>query len=255
MAIVVKDEVSNWKDHTRPSFGAYPDWMAQANAALEQIQKNRRGKQLYDEIHEAAKTVSIVRALDGNQANVTWVQGKIHPTYEPLTGVQAVNHALKIAIENKADTSKLKSLIHKLAQSVTWKSDPGLEVSAISLNEVSNQHLLAELEQYECLTPGEGMDCFIRWHPINDYIGDVSLNRQAPENKWRTRPPWIGLAHELVHAWRFVTGRCIFTSSELSDEQLATGVPPYMCGKYTENGIRYYAFQVMRPFYGTTHGK
>ena len=56
------------------------------------------------------------------------------------------------------------------------------------------------------------------------------------------RPPWIGLAHELVHAWRFVAGHYNFTGNDLADQQLATGVPPYMLGKYNKNGMRYYAF-------------
>ena len=136
-----------------------------------------------------------------------------------------------------------------------------MTVGAVELNTAGERRLKCELEQYNCLVPGEGVDCYVRWHPDNDFVGDAkTLDRKLPENRWRVRPPWIGLAHELIHAWRYVTGRCIFTErstaeENLLDEQLTTGVPPFMQGKYTENSIRYYAFQVMRPFYGSDHGR
>ncbi|MGD0363394.1 MAG: M91 family zinc metallopeptidase [Bryobacteraceae bacterium] len=252
MAIVIAGKVSNYKGHVRADFGAYPEWKGQVEAALAQIQNNRRGAQLYDEVNEAAKTVTIVRSLDGDQSNVTWVDGNVYPLYHAVE-VDAINKALKIATRNEPELLKLKGRINQLAEKVAWKS--ATEVSAIILNEPGNQNLQYELETYDCLTAGIGMDCYIRWHPVNDFIGDSTLEKGAAENKWRTRPPWIGLAHELVHAWRFVAGRCIFTGNNLADEQLATGVPPYMLGKYNENGMRYYAFQIMRPYYGSTHGK
>lgn len=251
MAIAIAGKVSNYKGHMRADFGAYPEWRGQVEAALAQIQNNRRGAQLYDEVNEAVKTVTIVRSLDGDQSNVTWVDGNVYPLYHAVD-VKAINAALKTAARSEAELLKLKGRIAQLADTVTWKS---AEVTAISLNEPGNQNLLYELETYDCLTPGVGMDCYIRWHPVNEFIGEATLDKGAAENKWRTRPPWIGLAHELVHAWRFVAGRCIFTGNNLADEQLATGVPPYMLGKYNENGMRYYAFQIMRPYYGSTHGK
>ena len=62
------------------------------------------------------------------------------------------------------------------------------------------------------------------------------------EKGMQWRPPGIGLAHELVHAWRNSTGNRLFDDavgcSVDDDEIMTTGIPPYMEGKFTENHFR-----------------
>ena len=60
--------------------------------------------------------------------------------------------------------------------------------------------------------------------------------------KGTTRPPAIGLVHELVHAWRNVAGQRLFDDAQAcglnDDEVMTTGFPPYVHEKYTENKFR-----------------
>ena len=56
------------------------------------------------------------------------------------------------------------------------------------------------------------------------------------------RPPAIGLAHELCHAWRNAVGQRLFLDRDEcgldDDEVMTTGFPPYEYEKYTENRFR-----------------
>jgi hypothetical protein len=56
------------------------------------------------------------------------------------------------------------------------------------------------------------------------------------------RPPAIGLAHELCHAWRNSVGMRFFDDRQMSslddDEVMTTGFPPYLNEKFSENLFR-----------------
>lgn len=56
------------------------------------------------------------------------------------------------------------------------------------------------------------------------------------------RPPGIGLAHELCHAWRNATGNRLFDDAQAcgldDDEVMTTGIPPYNNEPFTENMFR-----------------
>jgi hypothetical protein len=56
------------------------------------------------------------------------------------------------------------------------------------------------------------------------------------------RPPAIGLAHELCHAWRNATGQRLFDDATScgfdDDEVMTTGFPPYQFERFTENMFR-----------------
>ena len=72
---------------------------------------------------------------------------------------------------------------------------------------------------------------------------DPSISRScAGENTLAWRPPAVGLAHELCHAWRNVTGQRLFDDAQAcgldDDEVMTTGIPPYNFEKYTENKFR-----------------
>jgi hypothetical protein len=56
------------------------------------------------------------------------------------------------------------------------------------------------------------------------------------------RPPGIGMAHELCHAWRNATGGRLFDDGQAcgfdDDEVMTTGIPPYHTEKFSENLFR-----------------
>jgi hypothetical protein len=94
-------------------------------------------------------------------------------------------------------------------------------------------------------TPGAGTDATVSYNPDRTSIGD---------EEWETRPPAIGLAHELVHADQ--AGKGVMqsgndnndhkpdptdptkTAQEKKRELEAAGIPPYDTYPYNENKIR-----------------
>jgi hypothetical protein len=82
-------------------------------------------------------------------------------------------------------------------------------------------------------TPGAGANVTIGYNPYRLQVGDAS---QA----WMTRPPAIGLAHEMVHAWTGVYGtRALGESGGVRRrEQQATGLGEYGRVRISENRFR-----------------
>jgi hypothetical protein len=238
------------KYKTHPFNDAGEDWPILWKAAIEEIEANQVGGQLLKEIRKAERSVTVRRANDGE--NMTWTESpnprQLH--YCALNDVEELNRVFSEASKNGA---RVREIVKSSGAKVTWKSTNSTDVSVseVDLSPIAGWKLLIELEKYNCLKTGGGMNCFVRWDPKSELATDKGAK---PEFKWQTRPPWIALAHELIHAWRYVTGRMIFPESEnISDERLTTGLAPYPWGKYTENGVRYYAGQVMRTSYGTMH--
>jgi hypothetical protein len=96
-----------------------------------------------------------------------------------------------------------------------------------------NDDLIRLLKNY--LTPGEGASCKIRFDPDAEYACELDAEGTR-------RPPAIGLAHELCHAWRNVSGLRLFEDSTRSlvddDEIMTTGLPPYENEEVSENMFR-----------------
>ena len=77
-------------------------------------------------------------------------------------------------------------------------------------------------------TPGSGSGTVVSFNPDRKQIGDGS-------EPWMTRPPAVGLAHELVHADHSANGTNDFTPA---GEDMAVGLPPHDTQPFTENKIR-----------------
>lgn len=89
----------------------------------------------------------------------------------------------------------------------------------------------------EYLQRGTGCNATISFKP------DVDQSCWMDEHV--TRPPGIGLVHELIHAWRNLMGTRYFKDKEKladaptpDDEVMTTGFPPYQWEKYSENMFR-----------------
>ncbi|BDC49091.1 hypothetical protein F183_A14070 [Bryobacterales bacterium F-183] len=85
------------------------------------------------------------------------------------------------------------------------------------------------------LRPGAGSNSGIYYDPRNT----VSC---AGDRGMAWRPPGIGLAHELCHAWRNATGQRMFDDAQAcgldDDEVMTTGIPPYQYEPFSENKFR-----------------
>lgn len=78
-------------------------------------------------------------------------------------------------------------------------------------------------------TPGAGSDVRIDYDPALEVLGDGS-------EPWMRRPPAIGLAHELVHAWTGMSGTRART--EKASERQAEGVGGFEDEPFSENRFR-----------------
>jgi hypothetical protein len=76
---------------------------------------------------------------------------------------------------------------------------------------------------------------------------DIEINVERPSQCWSDgqntlRYPTLCLGHELVHAWRGMTGRRLLVGSQAThndiEEVITTGLPPYQYEKYSENIFR-----------------
>lgn len=102
------------------------------------------------------------------------------------------------------------------------------------------------------LKPGVGTAAWVVWDPaLLDAGAGLDPQKQAP---WMKRPTWIALAHELIHGWRLVTGRCVFRPNARGEyyyeEAMTVGLPPYDGCRYTENRLRHEKGLPVRSFYG-----
>ena len=79
-------------------------------------------------------------------------------------------------------------------------------------------------------TPGPGTNAKIKYNPRRLKIHDGA-------EQWMRRPPAIGLAHELVHAWRAMTGTRARGGEEQRERQ-ATGLGAFEDAEFTENRFR-----------------
>jgi NleD-like pathogen effector protein (putative zinc metallopeptidase) len=270
MAVKVQDKLSLFTGHIgRALFKVAPTpdgeteqdiWQKETAEALDQIRRNKHGAGLLKETEESMNEVQILKAAEPeNLYNSTWVEGTPPGMmYDSLRSASSLTKTSKAALAHGCPSEKLFSLVAKYGIGIWNPAD--CSAQDWNLNEIGDQLLKCELENYDCLTPGKGVSCFIRWNPNNDFVGNkAKLDANALENRWRIRPPWIGLAHELIHAWRYLTGRCIFSNRSNSEqpklaESLTVGLLPVDQGKYTENGIRNDTRQIARAIYGSDHG-
>lgn len=82
-------------------------------------------------------------------------------------------------------------------------------------------------------TPGAGSNSTVSYNPDTTQIGDGS-------EPWMTRPPEVGLGHELVHADDAAKGQQVNgeTDGTRNRELQAVGLPPYETKDPSENGMR-----------------
>jgi hypothetical protein len=92
---------------------------------------------------------------------------------------------------------------------------------------------------YEFLTPGSGINTVIR------YVVDIT----AFDKKKADVAPMV-LGHELIHAWRMMTGRRVVPNG-WEEEAMTTGIPPFTTLHFTENKLRMQCGMPLRPHYNT----
>jgi hypothetical protein len=102
---------------------------------------------------------------------------------------------------------------------------------------------------YDFLTPGDGCSCHVVFNHLRDNLSDRHKRYLPPTHTWENRPPGIALGHELIHAWRVVTGMVLFEYG-WEEEAMTVGLPPFSNMPLTENRLRIeYGSLAIRPDY------
>jgi type VI secretion system secreted protein VgrG len=156
-----------------------------------------------------------------------------------LDGDAAFRRATIEALDKIKSTPTGKALleaIEKSGKTITIKETAGgNEVTGLGAGAMRNADG----------TKGAGSDSTVGFNPNRESIGT---------EPWETRPPAVGLAHELVHAQHAATGDIKTDqvendskpdpanpgghATEMDEEVRTVGIPPYDGEPYSENKIR-----------------
>ncbi len=102
---------------------------------------------------------------------------------------------------------------------------------------------------YHFLTHGKGCPCHVVFNHLRDNLSPAHKTYLPMSHNWQHRPPGIALGHELIHAWRVVTGMVLFHYG-WEEEAMTVGLPPYSFMDFTENRLRIeYGGLAIRPDY------
>jgi len=175
------------------------------------------------------------RALMG-AATAGWTLERIGTTLagglSPVT-VRTVNNLKATTTMTAAARKTVGETLADMIESVAdAKAQPTVLFNAPRGTHSVGHELIRFLRPW--MRPGTGGGSRINFNP------DGKLGCMG--DKMMKRPPAIGLAHELCHAWRNAIGQRLFddaTSCGLDDDEvMTTGIPPYQYEKYSENLFR-----------------
>jgi hypothetical protein len=79
---------------------------------------------------------------------------------------------------------------------------------------------------YDFLQPGTGESCYVNFNHLRDNLSDDHRKYLPQGLTWQNRPPAVALGHELIHAWRVMSGRVLFRYG-WEEEAMTVGLPPF----------------------------
>ncbi|WP_353558448.1 M91 family zinc metallopeptidase [Paraburkholderia terrae] len=263
----------------RPSNEEQVNFQRNVDESLAQIRSTEIGSSLLDDIARAGHELVILRVTPsvGNKCRQTElsVSAGAAACYKELLSVQSLWDKIqeltstgRITEQNPAVKKFMKfyfplarggnkeayqcnvrqrvvPLAHKKGEQRQLEAEVGgTKVSSLQRGLIA-YHIM------DHLTPGPGTGAQVLWNPSSDRIcGDLPAERRAA---WMDRPPWVALAHEMIHGWRLVTGRCVFQPGGIEDyweEAMTVGLPPYDRCRFTENRFRHVKALPLRTYYG-----
>jgi hypothetical protein len=238
------------------------DWEAFQKStidALKAIDQLPTGHRMLQEINSSGHVISIgntwVERTDlapGPQMTNSCYSGESAAQfYQSISTPQALSAALlgaASALKSQANAAlseallyaQLRDTVATCCASLVWKQpaspwDQGWEVVSVTINSTHESFLMYALEAF--LVRGSGAAATIRWNAASTQFVEgmtekvkaskTSKGEHVMGSDFINRPPHMSLAHELVHGWRAVTGRCIFNSQGLlHDEHMTVGLLP-----------------------------
>lgn len=154
----------------------------------------------------------------------------------PAVTTRSIYSAELSAILDRASPTLSRAQVAKLAGR-TPDELAQMEAGTLAIDNDTYYRLAFTL--YEWLTPGKGVNTVIRYvTTITDF------------DKKKSDISCIVLGHELIHAWRMMTGRRIVPSG-WEEEAMTTGIPPFVNFKFTENKLRMQCGMPLRAHYNS----
>ena len=233
---------------------------------LDALKRTPTGARLLAEIDGSGHTVEIYRTWDITEGNY---QGGDDPDLAMVEhldtsysdGTTELQDVLDRASEDTSHRSKLKKFLH------IGKSKPrflkrdaiarlvGITPSDLTAMEKGKKAIPPLIEArlksylYHFLTPGDGCSCHVVFNHLRDNLSEKHRRYLPMSHNWEHRPPGIALGHELIHAWRVVTGMVLFEYG-WEEEAMTVGLPPFSFMEFTENRLRIeYGGLAIRPDY------
>jgi hypothetical protein len=235
----------------------YEAFVKKVQEALLILRGTEVGQAMLSEIEESKNTVSIHQILiHGSTCYIDKSQGD-GACYREILSDDALHAALsKVANDSKGSKSaEFTHACRKLKLTPVRVGDvdhPKVEIPKFQSDLLGRGKAAYWITEY--LTPGAGASPVVKWNCEETSIWSQSMGAAPP---WSTRPPWLALAHELVHAWRWATGRRVFhdSSSSYHEEAMTVGLAPYDRCRYTENRFRELKKEPRRSFYAQADQK
>jgi hypothetical protein len=231
---------------------AAAEFIRAARAALDEIKATPMGAELLKQIDGSGHVVSLLCVSDEDEGNCEISGSSVDEKVCPLDALASPGRRVLSDVldrstygpnpsaRSKADRLRGPYFMDRagVARMV------GLRLDQLTRMETPNTPIPDSVQNrlkvrlYDFLTPGPGCDCQIILNPVRTSLS-VGHKRYlpAPSEDWRRRPVAVGLAHELVHAWRAMKGMVLFPYGQ-EEEQMTVGLPPFSFMKFTENTFR-----------------
>jgi Effector protein len=173
-------------------------------------------------LYQQELTAALGNAERKSGVTKQFVAGQLTSGLTPITYIGAKNVGAAVAPATATTPKAMLALLDDLTSGRTTTRPAGFDEAI--------QRILREW-----LTPGRGC------------ATDIEINVERPSQCWSDgqktlRYPTLCLAHELVHAWRGMTGRMLLVGSQDDsndiEEVITTGLPPYNYETFSENIFR-----------------
>lgn len=232
------------------------EFMQTTKACLDAVKATKTGARLIAEINASNHTVDIYRTWaidegnyqggDSEQAGVSMVVelDTVHPD-----GSTELHNVLSMACQDLSHRSKLQKLFRvgkarprflnrdSIARLVGISSRDlkSMESGKKAIDARTDAKLRVYL--YDFLSRGTGESCYVVFNHKRDNLSDRHKRYLPSSHNWEHRPPAVALAHELIHAWRVMTGQVLFEYG-WEEEAMTVGLPPFGNMPLSENRVR-----------------
>jgi hypothetical protein len=113
-----------------------------------------------------------------------------------------------------------------------------------------SQYYLLLMHLYDWIPPGPGCNTTVR---LDATQSPSHVDKSVYKKDYAKSPLHLILGHELIHAWRMMTGRRFYQGG-YEEEQMTVGLPPFHKLSFTENRLRAEFKYAIAPVYGTYGG-